>query len=100
MDMKEKLGQFKEFFLKLGRKTKVLIGVGLIVLIAAAVIIALALNRKEYEVLYSEVNTDEAQQIIGLLQDSEVDYRYDGQGTIYVPEAQVDQIKATLASEG
>ena len=70
--MKEKLGQFKEFFLKLGRKTKVLIGVGLIVLIAAAVIIALALNRKEYEVLYSEVNKDEAQQIIGLLKNSEV----------------------------
>lgn len=79
--MKEKLGQFKEFFAKLGKKTKVLIGVGLVVLIAAAVIIALVLNRKEYEVLYSEVNTDEAQQIIGLLQESTVDYRYDGKGT-------------------
>lgn len=100
MDMKEKLGQFKEFFLKLGRKTKVLIGVGLIVLVAAAVIIALVLNRTEYGVLYSEVNTDEAQQIVGLLQDSAVDYRYDGQGTIYVPEAEVDQVKATLASQG
>ncbi len=98
--MKEKLGQFKEFFLKLGRKTKILIGVGLIVLIAAAVILALVLNRKEYEILYSDVNTDEAQQIIGLLQDSAIDYRYDGQGTIYVPQSNVDQVKASLASQG
>ncbi len=98
--MKEKLGQFKEFFLKLGRKTKILIGVGLVVLIAAAVILALALNRKEYEILYSELNTDEAQQIIGLLQDSAIDYKYDGQGTISVPEANVDQVKASLASQG
>ncbi len=98
--MKEKLGQFKEFFAKLGKKTKVLIGVGLVVLIAAAVIIALVLNRKEYEVLYSEVNTDEAQQIIGLLQESTVDYRYDGKGTIYVPEENVDRVKADLASQG
>lgn len=98
--MKEKLGQFKEFFAKLGRKTKVLIGVGLVVLIAAAVIIALMLNRTEYEVLYSEVNTDEAQQIIGLLQESAVDYRYDGDGTIYVPKENVDRVKADLASQG
>ena len=98
--MKEKLGQFKEFFAKLGRKTKILIGAGLIVLIAAAVILALVLNRKEYEVLYSEVNTDEAQQIIGLLQESAVDYRYDGQGTIYVPAENVDQVKVSLASQG
>lgn len=98
--MKEKLGQFKEFFAKLGRKTKILIGVGLVVLIAAAVIIALVLNRTEYEVLYSEVNTDEAQQIIGLLQESAVDYRYDGNGTIYVPKENVDRVKADLASQG
>lgn len=100
MNMKEKLGQFKEFFLKLGKKTKILIGVGLIVLVAVAVILALVLNRKEYEILYSDVNTDEAQQIIGLLQESAIDYRYDGEGTIYVPEANVDQVKASLASQG
>lgn len=98
--MKEKLGQFKEFFAKLGKKTKVLIGIGIIVLVAAAVVLALVLNRKEYEVLYSDVNTDEVQQIIGKLQDSGIDYRYDGQGTIYVPETNVDQVKANLASEG
>ncbi|MCI9546157.1 MAG: flagellar M-ring protein FliF [Lachnospiraceae bacterium] len=98
--MKEKLGQFKEFFLKLGKKTKILIGAGLIVLVAVAVILALVLNRKEYEILYSDVNTDEAQQIIGLLQESAIDYRYDGEGTIYVPEANVDQVKASLASQG
>ncbi len=100
MNMKEKLGQFKEFFAKLGKKTKVLIGIGIIVLVAAAVVLALVLNRKEYEVLYSDVNTDEVQQIIGKLQDSGIDYRYDGQGTIYVPETNVDQVKANLASEG
>ncbi len=98
--MKEKLAKVKEFILKLSRKTKVLIGVGAVVLIAAAVIIVLMLNRKEYEVLYSDVNTDEVQQIIGLLQESAVDYRYDGKGTISVPAENVDRIKADLASQG
>ena len=50
--MKEKLAKGKEFILKLSKKTKVLIGVGAVVLIAAAVILALVLNRKDYEVLY------------------------------------------------
>ena len=100
MIMKEKLAKGKEFILKLSKKTKVLIGVGAVVLIAAAVILALVLNRKDYEVLYSDVNTDEAQQIIGLLQETAIDYRYDGQGTIYVPEQNVDQVKANLASQG
>ena len=75
--MKEKLAKGKEFILKLSKKTKVLIGVGAVVLIAAAVILALVLNRKDYEVLYSDVNTDEAQQIIGLLQETAIDYRYE-----------------------
>lgn len=98
--MKEKLDKGKEFILKLSKKTKVLICVGLVVLIAAAVIIALILNRTEYGVLYTEVNTEEAQQIIGLLQESGVEYRYDGKGTISVPEQNVDRVKADLASQG
>lgn len=100
--MKEKLGQFREFIKKLSRKTKILIGTALVlvVLVIGAVVVARMLNRSKYDVLYSDVNTDEAQQIVGLLQDSEVDYRYDGQGTIYVPSEDVDQVKADLASQG
>lgn len=99
--MKEKLGQFKEYVGNLSKKTKIFAGVGLVVLIAGAVIAALILNHKTYEVLFQSVNADEATQIVGKLQDSEIEYQYDGTtGTIKVPSNQVNQVKAQLASEG
>lgn len=98
--MKEKLDQIKEFIGGLQKKTKVGIGVGGVIVVAAAIILALVLNHTTYAGLYSGVNEDEATQITAKLQEQGVDYKYDGQGNIQVPEKQVDQIKAQLASEG
>ncbi len=101
-DIKEKLKQNKlgEFFGKLGTKTKRLVLIGLTALIVIAVVLAFALNHKDYVVLFSGVSDEEAQQIVGKLQESEIDYQYKGDGVIMVPEDVADQTRANLAYEG
>lgn len=98
--MKEKLGKFKEYTDKLGKKTKIISAVVAAGVIIFAVAMALMLNNKSYAVLFSDLNSDEAQQIIGKLNEDGVAYQYKGDGTILVDEAIADQLKAELVYEG
>lgn len=99
--MKERLEQLKAVVSKLGSKTKRIILAGAAGLIVFAIVVALLLNRNRgFEVLFSGLNTEEAQQIIGKLQEMEVDYQYTGNGEILVPENILDQTRASLAFEG
>ena len=99
--MKERVEQLKAVVSKLESRTKKIILAGAAGLIVFAVVIALLLNRNRgFEVLFSGLNTEEAQQIIGKLQESEIDYQYTGDGEILVPENILDQTRASLAFEG
>lgn len=99
--MKERVEQLKAVVSKLESRTKKIIIAGAVGLIVFAVVIALLLNRNRgFEVLFSGLNTEEAQQIIGKLQESEIDYQYTGNGEILVPENILDQTRASLAFEG
>lgn len=93
-------GKFGEFLGKLSKKTKILIAVIAVIVIAGAIITAVILNHKEYVVLFSDVSEEEATQIVGYLQDSGVDYQYEGNGTIMVEESVADQTRADLVYEG
>lgn len=101
-EIKEKIKGNKavEFFGKLGKKAKILIIAGLIAIVAIAVILAVALNHKDYVVLFSGVTEEEATQIVGKLQEDGVEYQYKGGGTIMVEEGVADQTRANLAYEG
>lgn len=98
--MKEKIGQFKEFVGRFSRKTIALVVAGVVVLIAAAIVIAVVLNNRPYTELFSGLGQEEAQQIVQKLQEDEIDYKFDGNSTILVKEDVVDQTKATLVQEG
>ena len=99
--MKERVEQLKAVVSKLESRTKKIILAGAAGLIVFAVVIALLLNRNRgFEVLFSGLNTEEAKQIIGKLQESEIDYQYTGNGEILVPENILDQTRASLAFEG
>ncbi len=93
-------GKFGEFFKNLSKKTKILIAICAVVVIAGAIVTAVVLNHKEYVVLFSDVSEEEATQIVGHLQDSGVDYQYEGDGTIMVEESVADQTRADLVYEG
>ncbi len=63
--MKERVEQLKAVVSKLESRTKKIILAGAAGLIVFAVVIALLLNRNRgFEVLFSGLNTEEAQQII------------------------------------
>lgn len=70
-----------------------------------AVIAILALNllgrNVDYSTLFTGLTQEEAQQVVSLLQDEGIDYRYNNSdGAIRVPEAAVDQTRANLLSKG
>lgn len=98
--LKEKLGGVRGKLGGLSKKVKIIIGVAAAVLIIViAFIIAMALNTKEYEVLYTGLEESEAIEIIAVLEEQQIDYnRKDS--TIYVLAETVDQVKVALAEEG
>lgn len=98
--MKEKIGQLKELAGKLTDKTKKLIIAGAAVLIVGAIVIALILNNRPYESLFSGLGQEEAQQITQKLQEDGIDFKYDGDSEILVRKDVLDQTKAALVQEG
>jgi flagellar M-ring protein FliF len=93
--------KMKEVFSKLNDKTKkiLLIGILGLIVIAGAVVLALSMRQKTYEVMFNGVGSEEAKQIIGKLQEDGIDYQYKD-GNIMVPEEELEVTKAKLVSEG
>ncbi|EEG74068.1 flagellar basal-body MS-ring/collar protein FliF [[Clostridium] hylemonae] len=98
--IKLKLGQLKDFLGKYSKKTKIIAGTAAVAVIAAAVIIALVLNHKDYTTLFTGVTEEEATKIIGKLQESGVDFQYKENGDILVDEKVADKTRADLVYEG
>lgn len=102
--MKESWQNLKEGWKKMAKGTRNLILGILGVTVAAALIAILALGiggKSDYSVLFSGLNQEEAQQIGTLLQDKEIDYRYNASdGTIRVPESVVETTRVELLLQG
>ncbi len=91
--------QIKEQQNKLNKKTKILIIVGLVVVVVFALVVTIILNNKGYETLFTGLTEQETTEIAAKLQEAGTTYRISN-GTISVLDTQVDQIKATLVSQG
>ena len=85
---------------KLSSKTKKLAIITISAILIFSVAAALLLNNRGYEVLFTGLNDQEASEIIGKLQESAVDYKYENDGTILVPADQEQKLKAQLVYEG
>ncbi|MEA4973650.1 MAG: flagellar basal-body MS-ring/collar protein FliF [Candidatus Metalachnospira sp.] len=97
---KELLGKVKSKSASLSPKLKKrIIGTALIVIVFS-VGVALFLNNKPYESLFSGLNQEEATEIMGQLQTMGVAYKYSNNGEISVTKDQVEQTKAQLVYEG
>lgn len=103
MNANEKLksigSKVKAQYDKLSSKSRRTILIVTFLVLAVSIGTAAILNNKSYEVLFSGLNQEEATEIMGVLQEKVVDYKYSN-GTISVDKAVVDQIKAELAFEG
>ena len=102
--MKERLDVFlakvREVTKNLSSKTKKIIILGVAISLIASIGIALWLNNKPYVTLFSDLTNEEASEIMGKLQEQGVDYKYETDGTILVPQEQEEQLKAQLVYEG
>lgn len=102
--MKDKIKVYidkaKEFWSKFSGRTKKLIVVGVLGILIFSVAAAFILNNKDYEVLFAGLNDQEASEIIGKLQESSIDYKFENGGTILVPAEQEQKLKAQLVYEG
>lgn len=90
----------KDFWGKLSSKNRKLFVGGTVVVVAAALIIALVLNNKEYVVLFSDIDKDETVEVMKQLQESDVDYKYENNGTILIPAEQESTLRMQLAQTG
>ena len=85
---------------KLSSRTKKLAIITISAILIFSVAAAILLNNRGYEVLFTGLNEQEASEIIGKLQESAIDYKYENDGTILVPAEQEQKLKAQLVYEG
>jgi len=94
-------GKFQEFFAKMSKKTRVILGCVLGALILAGAIFAVIMNNRPYTVLFTGLSTEEISSITTYLNDKGVtDFQVQGTDTILVPESQEAQLKADLLMQG
>ncbi|NMA25013.1 MAG: flagellar M-ring protein FliF, partial [Clostridiales bacterium] len=92
--------QITEFIKRTSRKQKILLGTGLAAAVTVIAVLALALGREEYEVLYTGLAEAEAGTVMKKLEELGVDARARGTGTILVPADRADELRMDLAAEG
>lgn len=98
--IKNAFAKINEFFEKMEKKRRtrlfVLAAVMVVVIAAASVL----LNRKQFTVLYSGMQPQDAGSVMAVLSDMGVDARTQGSDTILVPEEQADKLRMELAAQG
>lgn len=83
------------------RKTFMAIAVGTAVIAIIAVLILRFGMQTDYSTLFTGLNQEEAQEVVALLQEDGIDYRFkDKEGAIQVPASTVDQTRAELLGKG
>lgn len=98
--LKELWEKVKGFFKKLNKKMRILLGVCLVVVLAAAVLLALRMNKKEYAVLYTGLTASDTSTVINFLSENGVtDYKIQGD-SILVPAGREQQLQMLLATSG
>lgn len=86
-----------------GKSKKMLMAItgGTAVIVMIAVLFLKLGGEGDFSTLFTGLNQEEAQEVVALLQDDGIDYRYnDKSGAIRVPSAKADQTRATLLSKG
>lgn len=98
--LKEFWEKIKDFFKKLNKKVRILLGVCLVVVVALIIAAAVKLNQKEYAVLFTGLTSNETSTVIRFLNDNGVtDYRIQND-SILVPAGREPQLQAQLILSG
>jgi len=69
-------------------------------LVISALIITFILNKKDYVVLFRNMDEAEAVEVMKQLQETKIDYKYQTDGTILIPKEQESLLRMQLAQAG
>lgn len=101
--MKEKWNEYRgkagEFFGKIPKIQKIII-IAVCMIVPVAIFAMSFFNKEEYSVLFSDLNQDEAGVIISKIQEMNVPYKYENDGTVQVAPEKEDEVRAKLIAEG
>ncbi len=104
MSIKEQIGNAKnttvEFWKSQSKKHKIIFFSVLGGIILISVILAIALHKQNYAVLYTGLKTSECSDIAKELESMNVDTQVKQDGTILVPESQQNKVRMELATKG
>jgi len=99
--IRELYHQIRDSFGGLPLKSKVSISLMFIAGVAAFILVLVWLNQPDYRVLYSNVSPEGAGRVVEYLQENNIQYKYEHNGTtILVPAGQVYDVRMQLANEG
>lgn len=70
------------------------------VIVVAIIVASLLLNRKQYVILYKDMESQEAGEVLTKLEEMKVDAKPEGESTILVPKEQADSLRMQLSAEG
>ena len=94
--LKELWEKIKGFFQKLNKKTRILLGVCLVVILAAVILLTLRMNKKEYAVLCTDLSANDISTVVQFLGENGVtDYKIQND-TILVPAGREAQLQVQL----
>lgn len=102
MDLLNKLyTQVSEFFLGMSNARKAAVGLTSACIFAAGIMMFYWASDKSFNTLMTNLNPEDATQIIGILRDRKIPFNVDQSGrNIYVPPEHVDQVRLELATLG
>ncbi len=89
-----------EFWKKLSKKIKIIIISATVAILLGAIILSLILNKTNYVVLFSKLEETEVTEVMAKLQEKNIEYKYEANGEILVPEKSESLLRMQLAQEG
>ena len=94
------MAPLKQFWGNASKGLKKMIVIGAIAIIAVALVFSVLLNFKEYAVIYDQLTSKEASEILVQIQQMNVDVKLDGTGTVMVPKKDESRVRMALAIAG
>lgn len=92
--------QITEFLKKRSGKQRIILGIGVVVVVAAIIVAAVFGGIEQYEVLYTGLDESEAGEIMVMLDDMGVTAKAKGSNAILVQSDSADEVRMTLAAKG
>lgn len=92
--------QISDFLSKKDKKQKWLLGILALVVLGGVVVAFVLLNRVQYEVLYTGLESAEAGKILSVLSEKGVKAKAQGSDTILIANSSADEVRMELAAEG